>query len=110
MLRGDLGSAERRLREVRDSWDELEKKSLSEASLSMLTDDQRLAYAGEDYENPLNFAVLLLLWLSFIAMFMLTALRNLLTACLPPLAASPNSAFLLGSPPFDPTPLCKRNT
>ena len=45
--------AEQTLREVRDQFDYLEQKSLAESGLAMLTDDKRLAYAGEDYEKVL---------------------------------------------------------
>jgi hypothetical protein len=45
--------AERILREVRDNFDYLEQKSISETVLSTLTDDNKIAYAGEDYEKVL---------------------------------------------------------
>jgi len=45
--------AERRLREVRDRFDYLEQASAAEGLAAMLTDDNRLAYAGEDYEKIL---------------------------------------------------------
>lgn len=45
--------AERTLREVRDRFDSLEQKDVGESILSTLTDDNRLAYAGEDYEKVL---------------------------------------------------------
>ena len=45
--------AERTLREVRDRFDHLEQKDVSESILSTLTDDNRLAYSGEDYEKVL---------------------------------------------------------
>ncbi|MBI3467429.1 MAG: hypothetical protein HY000_30845, partial [Planctomycetes bacterium] len=45
--------AEQTLREVRDRFDHLEQKSVAEFGLAMLTDDKRLAYAGEDYEKVL---------------------------------------------------------
>lgn len=45
--------AERRLREVRDAFDYLEQVSAAEGVAAMLTDDTRLAYAGEDYEKIL---------------------------------------------------------
>ncbi len=51
--RGDPSSAEKRLREVRDKWDHLEQASAVEGVASMMTDDQRRAYAGEDYEKLL---------------------------------------------------------
>ncbi len=52
--------AEKLLREVRDRFDHLEQKSLAEGALAMLTDDQALAYAGEDYEKVLVRAFLAL--------------------------------------------------
>lgn len=45
--------AEKILREVRDEFDQLEQRDMAEETLSMLTDDQRRAYAGEDYEKVL---------------------------------------------------------
>lgn len=53
LVRGDPAGAERRLREVRDKWDHLEQASALESATSMLTDDQRRAYSGEDYEKLL---------------------------------------------------------
>ncbi len=53
LVRGDPTTAERRLREVRDRWDHLEQSSAVESATSMLTDDQRRAYSGEDYEKLL---------------------------------------------------------
>ncbi|MCA9134089.1 MAG: hypothetical protein KDA45_13070 [Planctomycetales bacterium] len=53
LLQGDPASAEQRLRRVRDRLDHLEQKSLAEAATSLLTDDQRRAYSGEDYEKLL---------------------------------------------------------
>jgi len=50
---GRPAEAEQTLRSVRDQFDFLEQKSLAETSLSMLTDDETLAYAGEDYEKVL---------------------------------------------------------
>lgn len=50
---GRAADAERTLREVRDRFDYLEQKDASEAVISALTDDNRLAYAGEDYEKVL---------------------------------------------------------
>ncbi len=52
--------AERVLRTVRDRFDHLEQKSLAENGLSYLTDDQRRAYDGEDYEKVLVRAFLAL--------------------------------------------------
>lgn len=50
---GQVSDAERNLREVRDNFDLFEQKSLGEGALSMLTDDNAKAYAGEDYEKIL---------------------------------------------------------
>jgi tetratricopeptide (TPR) repeat protein len=50
---GRPADAERTLREVRDRFDYLEQKDASEAVISALTDDNKLAYAGEDYEKVL---------------------------------------------------------
>lgn len=52
--------AERLLRTVRDHFDHLEQKDAAEAAKSMLTDDTRLAYAGEDHEKVLVRAFLAL--------------------------------------------------
>ena len=57
---GEAQSAERTLREVRDRFDRLEQKSAAEAAASYLTDDNRRAYAGEDYEKVLIRAMLAL--------------------------------------------------
>lgn len=53
LVRGDPAAAEARLRQVRDRWDHLEQASAVESAASMLTDDQRRAYSGEDYEKLL---------------------------------------------------------
>lgn len=53
LLQGDPASAERRLRQVRDALDDLEQMSLAESAAAAVTDDQRRAYAGEDYEKLL---------------------------------------------------------
>ncbi len=53
LVRGDAVSAEQRLRSVRDKWDHLEQASAVEGVTSILTDDQRRAYSGEDYEKLL---------------------------------------------------------
>ncbi len=45
--------AQQRLREVRDRFDYLEQASAAEAVAALLADDNRLAYAGEDYEKVL---------------------------------------------------------
>jgi hypothetical protein len=52
--------AEQTLREVRDRFDLLEQKSAAESAASYLTDDNRRAYAGEDYEKVLIRAMLAL--------------------------------------------------
>jgi len=52
--------AERILREVRDSFDDLQQKSLAESALVMTTDDTSAAYPGEDYERILIRAFLAL--------------------------------------------------
>ncbi len=51
-------NAERILRGVRDRFDNLEEKDVGEFTASMLTDDTRRAYAGEDYEKVLIRAML----------------------------------------------------
>ena len=51
-------NAERILRGVRDRFDQLEEKDVGEFTVSMLTDDTRRAYAGEDYEKVLVRAML----------------------------------------------------
>ncbi|MCI0701709.1 MAG: hypothetical protein L0241_11555 [Planctomycetia bacterium] len=53
LAEGKPREAEAILREVRDRFDEKEGKDLAEGALSMLADDQQLAYAGEDYEKVL---------------------------------------------------------
>lgn len=50
---GRPDSAERLLREVRDRFDHLEQKALGESAASLLTDDNTVAYSGEDYEKVL---------------------------------------------------------
>lgn len=50
---GSPQEAEKILRCVRDRFDELEGKDIAEGALAMLTDDQHLAYSGEDYEKVL---------------------------------------------------------
>lgn len=52
--------AERLLREVRDRFDDLEQHDAGEQALSFLTDDNAVAYAGEDYEKVLIRAFLAL--------------------------------------------------
>lgn len=50
---GRPGEAEQTLREVRDRLDYFEQTNVAEKAVSLLTDDQRTAYAGEDYERVL---------------------------------------------------------
>ena len=57
---GRAGEAEQSLRHVRDQFDHLEQKSLAETTTSLFSDDQRLSYAGEDYEKVLIRAYLAL--------------------------------------------------
>lgn len=57
---GNPARAEQTMREVRDNFDFLEQKSLGEEAKSLLTDDNRRAYAGEDYEKILVRAMLAL--------------------------------------------------
>ena len=45
--------AEKLLREVRDQFDHLEQQDVGEKALSFVTDDNAVAYAGEDYEKVL---------------------------------------------------------
>lgn len=52
--------AEKIMRGVRDRFDEFEKKDAGEIALSLVTDDNRRAYAGEDYEKVLVRAFLAL--------------------------------------------------
>lgn len=60
LVAGKPKEAERILRTVRDRFDHLEQKDAVEAAKSMLTDDTRLAYAGEDHEKVLVRAFLAL--------------------------------------------------
>lgn len=53
LVSGRPGDAERRLREVRDRFDHLEQKDLREGALALATDDNALAYAGENHEKVL---------------------------------------------------------
>ncbi len=53
---GNPQEAEKRLREVRDRFDEIERENVAKASqksLSMLSDDNAVSYGGEDYEKVL---------------------------------------------------------
>ena len=55
---GNMGSAKKNLREVRDRFDDFEQKSLGENVLSLWTDDTVIAYPGEDYEKVMIRAML----------------------------------------------------
>jgi len=57
---GQAEAAEKKLREVRDRFDQLEGTSAAETTFSYLTDDNRRSYAGEDYEKILIRAFLAL--------------------------------------------------
>jgi uncharacterized protein len=50
---GEPKQAERTLREVRDHFDYFEQQSAGELAASMLADDNRRSYSGEDYEKVL---------------------------------------------------------
>lgn len=52
--------AEQLLRQVRDRFDYFDQKDVREAALSMVTDDNARAYAGEDYEKVLLLSFLAL--------------------------------------------------
>ena len=52
LLDGRPADAEQTLRGVRDNFDHLEQSDAVEYGVSMVTDDQRLAYAGELREDP----------------------------------------------------------
>lgn len=58
LAEGRADQAEQLLRSVRDRFDHLEQQDVGEQALAMLTDDQSLAYAGEDYEKVLIRAML----------------------------------------------------
>ncbi len=60
LVSGKPKQAEQRLREARDRFEFLEQDSLAEKTLSIWTDDQQRAYAGEDYEKILIYAFLAL--------------------------------------------------
>ena len=51
LTEGRAAEAEALFRETRDRFEEKEGRDVREGVVSMLTDDQRLAYAGEDYEK-----------------------------------------------------------
>lgn len=55
---GRTKEAEANLRQVRDSFDYLEQASATESALSLITDANSKAYAGEDYEKVLVRAML----------------------------------------------------
>ncbi|MFO0868512.1 MAG: hypothetical protein U0935_06145 [Pirellulales bacterium] len=55
---GRAREAEQTLRVVRDNFERLEQQDIAESTWSYLTDDQRRAYAGEDYEKVLLRALL----------------------------------------------------
>jgi uncharacterized protein len=60
LVGGDPRAAEQTLRSVRDRFEELEKETLSEKTLTYLWDDTRRPYAGEDHERVLLRAFLAL--------------------------------------------------
>jgi hypothetical protein len=51
LFSGNPKGAERKLRMVRDRFDELEGPQLAASTIALWTDDQVRAYAGEDYEK-----------------------------------------------------------
>ena len=53
LVSGEPAAAESTLRQVRDNLDYLEQADAVELGVSMLTDDQQLAYAGAGYEKVL---------------------------------------------------------
>lgn len=53
LFSGAPEAAEQRLRAVRDRFEYLEQKDLTESARAMLTDDRAQGYAGEDYEKVL---------------------------------------------------------
>ena len=53
LLRGDVEQAEALLQRARDGFDFLRQRDVAESTLSLLTDDRRRAYVGEDYEQIL---------------------------------------------------------
>ncbi len=50
---GKPADAEKSLREIRDRFDALEGQDIAESTFSLVTDDTKRAYAGEDYEKIL---------------------------------------------------------
>ncbi len=61
---GNAAAAEANLRAVRDQFDHLQQPNAVETASSMMTDDTKLAYAGEDYER-----ILLRVFLSLSSIF-----------------------------------------
>ena len=55
---GNMAGARKSLREVRDSFDYFEQKSVGENALSLWTDDTVISYPGEDYEKVMIRAML----------------------------------------------------
>jgi len=53
LLAGDTHESQQKLRVVRDHFDTLEQADPVASMVSMVTDDQRRVYAGEDYEKVL---------------------------------------------------------
>lgn len=53
LVQGRPKEAEKRLKVLRDRFDELEKQTLAAGTLSYFTDDQTRTYVGEDYEKIL---------------------------------------------------------
>jgi len=53
LSQGKVKEAEQVLRQVRDRFDHLEQKDAAEGVLAMFSDDQALAYAGDDHEKVL---------------------------------------------------------
>lgn len=60
LFSGEPRAAEQLLRDVRDHFDYLEQKDVTESTRAMLTDDRARGYAGEDYEKVLVRAILVL--------------------------------------------------
>lgn len=55
---GQPDTAERLLRDVRDHFDHLEQADIVESGLSWFSDDTKVAYSGEDYEDVMIRAML----------------------------------------------------
>jgi hypothetical protein len=60
LVSGKPKQAEKLLRQVRDRFDHFEQKDAGELALSMATDDNAVAYAGEDHEKVLLLSFLAL--------------------------------------------------